>query len=157
MIDLSFVGWLTLAAAALLAWVAFPALAPPWRLCAAIACAVLTGFVMLHPPETVLAVPEVATRPKSAPAAKAAERSRPAPPRAQALPVPEAPPAEAPRPVAGPCVGLAGVKKEHCIACGDSAGLTRALCEGAATSRYCSDKTGSDPDCPDASARRDPT
>lgn len=55
-----------------------------------------------------------------------------------------------------PCAALAGLKKEHCIACGDTTGLTRALCEGAAKSRYCSDKTGRDPDCPGSSTPSDP-
>ena len=137
---MSVVGWLTLAGAALLAWVALPSLAPSWRLCASIAFTTLVAIVMLHPPETVVAEPEVAPE-RGVPAARAAERPRPQRPPAKAAPAPEAPAPEAPpeapapeappeapapeaaapaapRPAADPCVALAGLKKEQCKACG---------------------------------------
>lgn len=167
MIDVSFVGWLTLAGAALLVWVAFPALAPRWRICASIAFAAFVAAVMLHPPKTVVAAPEVATRPEPVSIPPAPVAARKAAPKAVEPPAMEPPAMEPALPVvepvlpavepdpprpADPCIALAGLKKEHCIACGGTRGLTRALCEGAATNRYCNDETGSDPDCPDAAA-----
>ena len=152
MTDLSFVGWLTLAAAALLAWVALRALWLPWRLCASLALAVLVAFVMLHPPEAVLVEPEAAAPPEAARAPPTPVAARKAAPAAAA---PEAAASVEP-PAADPCAALAGLQKEQCGACGASAGLTRALCEGAARSRYCSDKTGRDPDCPATSVPSDP-
>jgi len=148
---------LTLAGAALLSWVAFPALAPRWRICASIASTALVAAVMPHPPETVMAMPEAATRPEPASVPPAPVAARKAAPKAVEPILPAVEPAlpavepDPPRP-ADPCIALAGLKKEHCIACGGTRGLTRALCEGAATNRYCNDKTGSDPDCPDAAA-----
>jgi hypothetical protein len=148
LIDLSFIGWLTLAGAALLAWMALPALWGPWRLCVSIAFTALVAVVMLHPPRTVVVAPEAASRREPASVPPPAVAARKAAPEAvaPALPVVEPDP---PKQV-DPCVALAGLKKEHCKACGQSTGLTRALCEGAATNRYCNDKTGSDPDCPEA-------
>lgn len=144
--DLSFIGWLTICLAAALAWVAFPALLPLRRLVVSAGFAVLVALIMLNPPERAEIAPLAAPEPVKAPAAKAPEPASPAP--AQAAPATKALAAAA----FDSCAVLSGVEKEYCVACGGISGLTRLLCEAAAINRYCSDKTGKDPACPDHSA-----
>lgn len=98
-----------------------------------------------------ITAPPPPPEPEPEPEPQAAPEPKPEPPAAAVTP----PPAPKPPP-AGPCDSLKGLRKELCAKCGNTTGIRRAFCEGAATSLYCAERRGADPDCPEEPRPVDP-